>query len=89
MNKGEFVRAIAEKGGFTIKDAEVAYTAFVDTVREALKAGDTISLVGFGTFTVKKRAARTGVNPQTKAKIKIAASKAPSLKFGKAFKEAL
>lgn len=89
MNKGEFVRAIAEKGGFTIKDADVAYTAFVDTVREALKAGDTISLVGFGTFSVKKRAARTGVNPQTKAKIKIAASKAPSLKFGKSFKEAL
>lgn len=89
MNKGEFIRAIAEKGGFTIKDAEVAYAAFVETVQETLKKGDSISLVGFGTFGVKKRAARIGVNPLTKQKIQIKASSTPSFKFGKSFKDSI
>lgn len=89
MNKGEFVRAIAEEGQFSIKDAEKAYNAFVGTVQKTLKKGEAISLVGFGTFQIKTRAARTGINPLTKEKIKIKASKAPSLKFGKAFKETL
>ncbi len=89
MNKGEFVRAIAEKGGFTIKDADAAYTAFVATVQEALKKNDSIALAGFGTFSVKKRAARNGINPLTRKPIKIKASKAPSFKFGKSFKDTL
>lgn len=89
MNKSEFIRAIAEKGGFTIKDAEVAYGAFVETVQETLKKGESIALVGFGTFGVKKRAARTGINPLTKQKIQIKASSAPSFKFGKSFKDSI
>lgn len=89
MNKSEFIRSIAEKGGFTIKDAEVAYGAFVETVQETLKKGESIALVGFGTFGVKKRAARTGVNPLTKQKIQIKASSTPSFKFGKSFKDSI
>lgn len=89
MNKGEFIKSIAEKGEFTTKQAEAAYNAFVGTVAEALKAGDTISLAGFGTFSVKERAARTGINPLTKQKIEIAACKVPALKFGKNFKDSL
>ena len=87
MNKGEFIKSIAEKGEFTTKQAEAAYNAFVGTVAEALKAGDTISLAGFGTFSVKERAARTGRNPQTGAAIKIAAKKVPAFSAGKKFKE--
>ena len=87
MNKSEFIRAIAEKGGFTIKDAEVAYGAFVETVQETLKKGESIALVGFGTFEVRSKAAREGINPQTKEKVRIAASKSPVLKFGKAYKD--
>ncbi len=89
MNKGEFIKSIAQKGEFTNKEAEAAYNAFVGTVAEALKAGDTISLAGFGTFSVKERAARTGINPLTKQPIEIAACKVPSLKFGKNFKDSL
>lgn len=89
MNKGEFIKSLAQKGEFTNKQAEVAYNAFVGTIQEALKAGDTINLAGFGTFAVKTRAARTGINPLTKQKIEIAACKVPSLKFGKNFKDSL
>lgn len=89
MNKGEFIKSLAQKGEFTNKQAEVAYNAFVSTIQEALKAGDTINLAGFGTFAVKTRAARTGINPLTKQKIEIAACKVPSLKFGKNFKDSL
>ena len=89
MNKGEFVRAIAEKGGFTLKDADVAYNAFVGTIQEALKKGDSIALAGFGTYTVKKRAARKGVNPLTGKQITIKAAKVPAFKFGKSFKDTL
>lgn len=89
MNKGEFVRAIAEKGGFTLKDADIAYTAFVETVKEALKKGDSVALAGFGTYSVKSRAARKGVNPLTGKQITIKAAKVPSFKFGKSFKDTL
>lgn len=89
MNKTELVAKIAEKAGISKKDADVAVAAFVDTVVEAMKADDKISLVGFGTFSVKERAARTGINPLTKEKISIPASKAPAFKAGKAFKDAL
>ena len=87
MNKTELVAAIAEKTGLTKKDAEGAVKAFTDTVAEQLKAGEKIQLVGFGTFEVAERAARTGKNPQTGEAIKIPASKAPKFKAGKALKD--
>ncbi len=87
MNKTELITAIAEKAGIAKKDADKALTAFVESVTEELKAGGKVQLVGFGTFEVKERAARTGINPQTKQQIKIAASKAPVFKAGKAFKD--
>lgn len=86
MNKTELVAAIAEKAGLSKKDAEGAVKAFTDTVAEQLKAGEKIQLVGFGTFEVAERAARTGKNPQTGEAIKIPASKAPKFKAGKALK---
>ena len=85
MNKGEFIKAMAEKAGFTNKDAAIAYDAFVATVTEALKAGDKVQLVGFGSFEGKGVPAKTGINPQTKEKVEIAACKKPVLKFGKSF----
>lgn len=87
MNKGELIKAIAEKAGFTNKDAATAYDAFIATVTEALKAGEKVQLVGFGTFEVKDVPAKTGINPQTKETVEIAASKKPTLKFGKAYKD--
>ncbi len=89
MNKAELVAAVAEKAGLSKKDADAAVAAFVATVEDALKKGDKVSLVGFGTFEVRTRSARTGINPQTKETIKIAASKAPVFKAGKAFKDAV
>ena len=87
MNKAELVTAIAEKTSLTKKDAEAALKAVLDVVEEALVAGDKVQLVGFGTFEVAKRNARTGKNPQTGAAIKIPASKAPKFKAGKALKD--
>lgn len=89
MNKTELVAAVAEKAALSKKDAEKAVAAVIDSVVDALKAGDKVQLVGFGTFEVKERAARTGINPLTKEKIKIAASKNPAFKAGKAFKDAI
>ena len=89
MNKTELVAAIAEKAGLSKKDAEGAVKAFTDTVAEQLKAGEKIQLVGFGTFEVAERAARTGKNPQTGEAIKIPASKAPKFKAGKALKDSV
>jgi len=87
MNKGELIKVMAEKAGFTNKDATAAYDAFVEAVTEALKAGDKVQLVGFGTFEVKNVEAKTGINPQTKEKVEIAACKKPVMKFGKAYKD--
>lgn len=87
MNKGELIKAMAEKAGFTNKDAAAAYDAFVATVTEALKAGEKVQLVGFGTIEVKDVPAKTGINPQTKAPVQIAACKKPVMKFGKAYKD--
>ena len=87
MNKTELVAAIAEKTELSKKDAEKALKAFTDVVTEELTKGGKIQLVGFGTFEVKERAARTGINPQTKEQIKIAACKAPVFKAGRGFKE--
>ncbi|MCR5651566.1 MAG: HU family DNA-binding protein [Lachnospiraceae bacterium] len=87
MNKTELVSAMADKAGLSKKDAEAALKAFTDTVTKQLKKGDKVQLVGFGTFEVTKRAAREGRNPQTGAVMKIAASKAPKFKAGKALKD--
>lgn len=89
MNKTEIITAMAEKSGLTKKDSENALTALVESVEDALKAGDKVQLVGFGTFEVKARAARKGINPQTKKPVEIAASKAPVFKAGKGLKDAL
>ncbi len=89
MNKTEFVAEIAEAAGLSKKDAEAAVKAYADVVTKALKAGDKVQLVGFGTFEVSKRAARTGRNPQTGKTMKIKASKAPKFKAGKALKDAI
>jgi len=89
MNKNELISAMAEKSGLSKKDCDAALAAFTGSVEDALKASDKVSLVGFGTFEVKSRAARTGINPQTKKPVEIAASKAPAFKAGKAFKDAL
>lgn len=89
MNKTELVASVATKAELSKKDAEAAVTAVIDSITEALKDGEKVALVGFGTFAVKERAARTGLNPQTKAKIEIPASKAPSFKAGKALKDAV
>ena len=89
MNKVELVAAIADKAGIAKKDAEKALAAFVDTVAGELKAGGKIQLVGFGTFEVRERAARTGKNPRTGEKIEIAASKNPVFKAGKALKDSV
>ena len=89
MNKTELVAAMAEKAQLSKKDAEAALKAFTDVVAEELKKGEKIQLVGFGTFEVSERAARTGRNPQTGAEMKIAASKAPKFKAGKALKDSL
>ena len=88
MNKTELVAAIAEKTDLSKADSERALKAFIETVEGALKKGDKVQLVGFGTFEVKKQAARTGHNPRTGEKLKIKASKAPKFKAGKAFKDA-
>ena len=87
MNKAELIAAIAAKTGDTKKAAEASVNAFVEVVTNALKEGDKVQLVGFGSFEVRKRAARKGRNPQTKEEIKIPASKAPVFKAGKAIKD--
>lgn len=89
MNKTELVAAIAEKAGISKRDADAAVAAFVATVTDAMKAGDKVALIGFGTFEAKKRAARTGINPKTKETIKIAATKVPAFKAGQALKNAV
>lgn len=87
MNKTMLVEEMAKKTGLSKKDTEATLKAFTDTVAAALKNGDNVQLVGFGTFEVTERAARTGRNPQTGAEMKIAASKAPKFKAGKALKD--
>ena len=89
MNKTELVAAMAEKAELSKKDAEAALKAFTDAVADELKKGGKVQLVGFGTFEVSERAAREGRNPQTGAPMKIAASKAPKFKAGKALKDAI
>ena len=87
MNKADLIAAIAAKTGETKKSAEASVNAFVDVITESLVKGDKVQLVGFGSFEVRKRAARKGRNPQTKEEIKIPASKAPVFKAGQALKD--
>ena len=89
MTKAELVSYVAEQAKLTNKEAAAAVKAVFDEITATLKKGDKLSLVGFGTFSVKKRAAREGVNPATGKKIKIAASKVPAFKAGKALKDAV
>ena len=89
MNKTELVAAIAEKTELSKKDSEKALKAFIDVVTEELAKGEKIQLVGFGTFEVSERAAREGRNPQTGETMKIAASKSPKFKAGKALKDVI
>ncbi len=89
MNKTELIEEIAKEAGISKAAAGKAVDALTASVTTALKGGDTVTLIGFGTFGVSERAARTGRNPQTGKEIKIAARKAPSFKAGKALKDAL
>ena len=89
MTKMDLIAKVAEKTEFTKKDADIAVAAVLDSISEALGEGDKVSLVGFGTFEVKERAARKGHNPKTKQPIDIPASKAPVFKAGKALKDAV
>ena len=89
MNKAEFIEAVAESAEITKADAGRAIDAMIATVTKALKSGDSVTLVGFGTFEVRKRGERTGRNPRTGENIKIAASKNPAFKAGKALKDAV
>lgn len=89
MNKTELIAAVAENAALSKKDAEKAVNAMVGAITGALTDGDKVQLVGFGTFEVRGRSARTGKNPRTGEAIKIAASKVPSFKAGKALKDAV
>ena len=89
MNKAELIDAVSGTTGLQKADATRAVDAVFDSITAALKSGDSVSLLGFGTFVVKSRAARTGRNPRTNEPIQIAASKAPAFKAGKALKDAV
>ena len=89
MTKVELIAAVAADAGLTKKDAEKAVNSVVNAITEALKQGDKVSLVGFGTFEVRERPERKGRNPQTKQEIVIPASKVPAFKAGKALKDSV
>ena len=87
MTKADLITVVAQKTNLSKKDSDKAVAAVLDAITETLAAGEKVSLVGFGTYEVKERAAREGINPRTKEKIIIPASKLPSFKAGKALKE--
>ena len=89
MNKQELITAAAEKTGLSKKDTEATLNAALETIAKALEENEKVQLVGFGSFEIKERAARTGKNPATGEQIDIPASKAPAFKAGKAFKDAI
>jgi len=89
VNKGDFVLLVAEHAGLSKADAARAVDAVLTSIREALQRGETVNLIGFGSFSVRERAARTGLNPRTKEPIQIAAAKNPAFKAGKALKDAV
>lgn len=87
MNKNELVRAIANKAGITLKDAGIALDSVIGAITDGLNAGEKVQISGFGTFEIKAKPAREGINPKTQEPIKISASKIPAFKFGKAYKD--
>ncbi len=89
MTKSELIASIATKTGLTKKTAEEVLEAFIGTVSDSLAKGEKVQLVGFGTFEVRERSERSGINPQTREKITIAATKTPAFKAGSALKEAV
>lgn len=89
MNKKQFIKAVADKANFTQKDAGIAFEAMAATIAETLKAGEKISIDGFGTFEMKTRAAREGINPKTMEKVSIPEGKSPVFKFGASFKNSV
>lgn len=89
MTKAELITAVAAKADLSKKDTEKAIAGVIETITETLAKGESVQLVGFGTFEVRERAARTGVNPQTKKKIKIEATKVPAFKAGRSLKDAV
>lgn len=89
MNKTDLIQAIADKAELSKAESQRALEAFFETVQSVLKKGEEVSVVGFGTFSVRERAARVGHNPRTKEEIQIAASKAVGFRAGKALKDAL
>ena len=89
MTKAELISAVSEKAGMTKKDSDTALEAILEVITEALVKGDKVSLVGFGTFEVKTRAARKGINPRSKEPMDIPASKLPVFKAGKGLKDAI
>ncbi len=86
MNKGEFVKAVAERANCTQKDAGVVFDAVIDTIVNVLKSGEKIQIPGFGSFELVNKAATTKINPLTKKTVKVAACRVPKFKFGKSFK---
>ena len=89
MTKADLINLIAEKGEYSKKDAEKALASVIGSITDVLTSGDKISLVGFGTFEVRDRAAKTAINPLTKEKIDVPAKKVPAFKAGKALKDAV
>ncbi len=89
MTKTELVNVIAEKANYTKKDAEKALTTVISAISESLEKGEKVQLVGFGTFEVRDRKAKEGINPKTNTKISIPAKKVPAFKAGKALKDAI
>lgn len=87
MNKSDLIRAMANNAGITLKDAGIAFDSFIEAITDGLKAGEKIQISGFGTFELKKKGEREGINPKTGEKIKIAASATPVFKFGKVYKD--
>lgn len=89
MTKAEFIDAIAANGDYSKKDAEKALKTVIDTITDSLSKGEKISLVGFGTFEVKERAAKTAINPRTKETVNVPAKKVPTFKAGKGLKDTI
>lgn len=87
MNKNELIREVANNAGITIKEATVAFDAMIQAITDGMKNGEKIQISGFGTFEVKEKPEREGLNPKTGEKIMISASRLPAFKFGKAFKD--
>lgn len=86
MNKGDFIKAVAERANCTQKDAGIVFDAVIDTIVASLKAGEKIQIPGFGSFELAKKAATTKINPLTKKPVKVEACSVPKFKFGKSFK---